>query len=259
MNRLRTTLYTAAVFCALVPLAAPADTPSIGLTLNGLFGNYNTGRGATNVPLLPIPIVRVRVPVKRFELFAEGLPPIGPLSYSDGRGGSQATRVSYGVAEARYSFDEERYTVGVGESLLNQVTYFRRPGPIEQSSRVAGFRMSARVRLSSGLRDRTDLTVAASPRMHAVQRTAVYPISNVCLPFVPPSQCRPQVFGFNDPEDASLIDASLARTHALGSLNISYGVRYMNYVAHYPLPGNPQADHERFVMPFVGLDSSLGH
>jgi hypothetical protein len=262
MNRLVRALATLAIVCAFAPVAVRADAPSVGVTVNGIVGTYNTGGGNTSVPVVPLPLFSLRIPVKRFAVLFEGVPPIGPIGYDDGRGGTQATKMSYASAEARYSFHDGRYALGIGETLLNQMTFYSLPQSVVQSSRVVGLRVSGIIRLSSGLTDRTELSLAASPRMHAVQRTAIT-AGTICglPPFGrpgPPAQCSPLVFGANDPEVASLVDAKLTREHAMGRYTLSYGLRYLNYFAHYPI-NDHIADHDRFIMPFVGFAAKLGH
>ncbi|MGZ3498309.1 MAG: hypothetical protein ACXWNJ_06665 [Vulcanimicrobiaceae bacterium] len=246
------------VVFAVMPVAARADRASVGVSFNWTFGTYQTGaHDARRLPVLPMPIFEVRVPIRRFEIYAEGLPPIGPVSYSDGLGADQSTKISYGAAELRYAFAGDRYVLGAGATLLNQATFYPYvpDGPYvsQQSSRVAGFRFSARIRLSAARDRHTDVYVAASPGMHAVQRTVV-PL-NVDTCFI---RCHPLVLGANDPESASLIDAKLTQTREYGRFTLSYGLRYLNYVAHYPQMKDALADHDRFVMPFLGMTVHLG-
>jgi hypothetical protein len=244
---------TLGLLCALAsPAAFAAEPPSIGVTLNGLLGSYNTGQGATTLPLVPLPIFEAHVPLGRLSIDAEGLPPIGPISYDDGRGATQATRIGYASAEVHYAFRGDRYAIGMGETLITQATTFPTLFVRRMSSRVAGFRFSGRIRLQSNRAGHTDLEIGASPRMHAVQRSVA--AVSVCGP----QGCVPRYFGFNDPEVASLADVKLTHERPLGRYGLLYGIRYFNYVAHYPAAPRQLADHDRFVMPFVGITAKLG-
>lgn len=243
------------------PCAVLADAPSAGVDMNLVLGRQKqSSQTSTSLPTIAVPMFSIRVPLKRFAIFAEGVPPIGPVAYGDGAGNMQATKISYMLAEARYSLPGDRFEVGVGTTLVNQATFYNRPYAMvnEQSSRVAGFRFSAAVRFENSLRATTELRIGLSPSMHGLQYSHFrYPIE-ICRPFPisagVPAACT-ALRGVNDPELASLVDVRATRGQRFGKFTLRYGMRYINYSARF-INGAP-ADRERLVMPFVGLEMPL--
>lgn len=250
----------AALLCG-APCAASADAPSAGVDLNLIVGRQKqSSQNSTALPTIPVPMFSVRVPVKRFAIFAEGVPPIGPVSYGDGAGNTQGTKISYMLAEARYRLPGDRLEIGAGTTLVNQATFYYRPYVMvnEQSSRVAGFRFSAAVRFENTLRASTELRVGLSPSMHGLQYSHFrYPIE-ICRPFPisggPSAGCT-ALRGVNDPELASLVDVRATRGQRFGRYTLRYGMRYINYSARFV--NGAAADRERLIMPFVGLELPL--
>lgn len=243
-----------ALFFGVAP--ALADSPSIGADLNLVIGRQKqSSQTGTSLPTVPVPMFSLKVPLRRFEIFAEGVPPIGPVAYGDGHGTTQATKISYMALEGRWRFLGDRASIGAGTALVNQATFYSRFGPAsEQSSRVAGLRLSARLRLENRLQSTTDFTMAFSPSMHGLQHTFLRFPAFVCYP--KQARCGP-VWSVDDAELASLVDVQAARTRRFGRYALRYGVRYINYSARFP-NGRP-ADRERLVMPFAGVVLSLGH
>jgi hypothetical protein len=68
-----------------------------------------------------------------------------------------------------------------------------------------------------------------------------------------PSGCRQLSDTFSDPESATQVDLSIRVAHRVwGSGEIVYGVRYLNYVAHYDdFPGR-LADRNVGFAPTIG-------
>jgi hypothetical protein len=194
------------------------------------------------------------VPIRRFAIFAEGVPPIGPVSYADGRGTTQATKISYMTLEGRWHLPGDRFTIGAGSTLVNQATFYSRFDPVsEQSSRVAGFRISAQARVENTLRATTDFTAAFSPSMHGIQHSYFRFPAISCTPT---KGCR-TFTSADDSELASFVDLQAAHGRRFGHYTLRYGLRYINYSAKYP--DGWAADRERLIMPFVGVEWGATH
>lgn len=243
------------------PPFAFADAPSAGVDLNLVIGHQKqSSQNTATLPNVPVPMFSLRIPVKRFGIFAEGVPPIGPVTYGDGDGNTQATKISYMVGEAQYRLPGDRFTLGLGTTLVNQATYYHRPYPMvdEQSSRVAGFRFSFAAKIENSIGASTELSVGVSPSMHGLQYSRfTYPLT-VCrpfpVPFGPPPGCT-KLRGVNDAEYAALVDVRATRAQRFGRYTFRYGVRYINYSARFP--NGWAADRERLIMPFAGLEVPL--
>lgn len=249
-----------ALFVAVLISIAPAlaDTPALGMNLNVVLGRQQqSSQRTTSLPTVPVPMLWAAVPIKRFTIFAEGVPPIGPVSYADGRGTTQATKISYMAFEGRWKVDASRFALGVGSTVVNQATYYGFRDPVtEQASRVAGFRVSAVARLEQTLRADTDFSMAFSPSMHGVQRSYLrYATRVLCTPTAPHIWTCSFVTDVNDSELASLADIQVARRLHFGRYALRYGLRYINYSARYP--NGMAADRERLIMPFVGMEYSI--
>lgn len=247
--------FAALVFLALFNAApALADSPTVGVNVNLILGRQQQSSSkSTSLPTVPLPAFSAKIPIGRFAISAEGVPPIGPVSYADGRGSTQATKISYMTMEGRFRLPGGRLTFGAGTALVNQATYYSRFTPVsEQSSRVAGFRFSATALLEQSLHAQTQVTAAFSPAMHGVQHSYFRFPRFVCYPSK--KYCR-GVTDVDDAESASLVDLQASRVQRFGRYGLRYGLRYINYSAKYP--DGFAADRERFVMPFVGMEFSI--
>ncbi len=261
------------VFCCFIlsllsaaPSAAVADAPSIGVDLNVVVGRQRqSSQNSTSLPTIPVPMFSVRIPVKRFAIFAEGVPPIGPVSYRDGNGSTQATKINYMLAEARYRLPGDRFAAGIGTTLVNQATFYNRPFVMvtEQSSRVAGFRFSLLAKLENRLNATTEVSIGISPSMHGLQyshfrfpfeKCPVAPIGPGFVGYVQTGPCT-AVHGVDDAEYASLVDLRATRGQRFGRYTLRYGLRYINYSARFP--DGWAADRERLIMPFAGVEVPL--
>lgn len=248
--------FIACLFMVFWPASARADSASIDATLNLTSGRQqqSTSR-STALPNVPIPTVGVRFPFKRFTLAAEGMPPIGPVPYN---GGYEATKLSYLDSELRWRTFDGRFEIGAGTTLINQVTYYDRSVfTPQQSSRVAGFRMSVSAQLEQTLRARTIFRIAGSPSMHGLQITRLALIECHGGVGFSGGSCAKVYREVHDAELASLVDILLSRTQRAGTLGFSYGVRYINYAARFTFR-DIAADRERLLMPFAGITVSLG-
>lgn len=228
---------------------APAASAVVGVNMNLFTGSYQgSRRQSSSLPVLPVPALTLKVPFSQFNFSVEDVPPIGPVSYGNGFGGMQSTKLAYFTSQLAWHTPKNRFEFGAGTTLINQITFYN-SFILDQSSRVAGFRMSLRVRMEQSAHGFSDLILATSPAMHGVQNTD---FNFRCAPMVPCSSSS------TDPEAASLVDVTAQRTQTLGALALLYGVRYLNYVAHFTATGGP-ADHDVGLMPFVGFTFGLGH
>ncbi len=249
-----------ALFTAVLFGVAPAfaDSPTVGVNVDLIAGGrqQQSSQKSTSLPTVAVPMFFANVPFKRFSVFAEGVPPIGPISYADGRGSTQSTKISYMTLEGRWHLPGDRFTIGAGSTLVNQATFYSVFDPVsEQSSRVAGFRFSASARLENSLRAATDLSAAFSPSMHGVQHSYFWPGVWACyLPNGAFQVCEP-AHAVDDSELASFVDLQASRVQRFGRYALRYGVRYINYSAKYW--NGVAADRERLIMPFVGFEFAI--
>jgi hypothetical protein len=278
-NRVARWLYAAAFFAILsCPVLARAGSPSVGVTAAIMAGTHDETSGRATLPLLPVPLINVRIPLNRFEIDAEGVPPIGPVPYSSSiRDVWRATKLSYGYAALRYRFNDV-FSVGIGETLYNQSTiytethvydgFFRTPNgtyPVTttssqsevDSSRVPGARYDVETRLPITTRSSLVARFAVTPAMHAIvfADDAFQTHSQTTAPITlrPFSSTR----SFGAPETASEVDASLALARHLGATTLTFGIRYLNYVARFNWSGR-LADRNTLVLPFIGFERALG-
>jgi hypothetical protein len=86
-----------------------------------------------------------------------------------------------------------------------------------------------------------------------VQYTSVPTALIFCPPNIGPCTFTPQTLTFADPENATQVDLSARVVHRIGrSGELLYGVRYLNYGAHYDdLPGE-LADRNVGIAPLIG-------
>lgn len=253
------TVWAAAVLALACTAAAPAaNRPAVGLTLNASIGTHRESTGEQHVPLLPLPLLTVRIPSNRFELELEGLPPV-TVAYDSGISlVSRNTRLSYLAGTLRYRFAHSGWTLGYGGILYNQVTTYTQmvavplpvcPGCSPQQtsqtqferSRVGGARYE--VGYSAPLSERRSISVmlGVTPALHAtVDEDFTF---------------RPS---FAEPESASQFDSQVRFTLQARRVTWLYGIRYINYRAHFDSNG-AIADQNTLVMPFVGALFPLGH
>jgi hypothetical protein len=253
--RILVALFVAALF-SVAP--AVADSPCVGVNVDVVAGGRQkqSSSRSTSLPTVPVPMFFANVPVKQFSIFAEGVPPIGPVSYADGRGTTQATKISYMMFEGRWRLPGDRFTIGAGSTLVNQATFYSRFDPVtEQSSRVAGFRVSAQARIEQSLLATTDISAAFSPSMHGIQHSYFkFPLF-ICHRTAPHvAVCKGET-DVDDSELASFVDLQALQSRRFGRYTLRYGLRYINYSAKYP--DGIAADRERLIMPFVGMEFAI--
>lgn len=274
-------LRVSAIALSLLLCAVPARAAqvAVGITSAFTFGTHEERQGRDAVPLLPIPLITLRVPLRRFEFVAEGVPPLGPIPYRSAYDGtSQSTLLSYAHAALRYRLDRH-FSIGIGETLYNQRTtyvqtqvfhgYVYTPGqdkvPLTltqtrtqvDASRVPGMRFELRGQWQIGKAQWIAGEVAVTPAMHAVVR-ATNRFESSIVTAAPIPAPKPFSYTFPAPETGSEVDASLTSGRRFGSYTLLFGVRYLNYIAHFNATGT-LADRNTLVLPFVGFERTFGH
>jgi hypothetical protein len=279
-------LVVALYFCT-AALPARATQIDLGVTAALASGTHQEQSGRSTVPLIPVPLLTLRIPMQRFEIFAEGVPPIGPVPYRGVMQGiSQSTLLSYMNASLRYRV-APHLSVGVGETIYNQsTTYSRRivthgfmyscqpfsgctSTPVTftnettqvDSSHVPGMRFEVLGNWPAGKNSWLSAGFAVTPSMHAVVRTSEWSQGWISpappLPLPVPGR-GPYRLGFNAPETGSQVDGSIAAGRRFGPYSIVYGLRYINYLARFNRDGS-LADRNTLLLPFVGFERTLGH
>jgi hypothetical protein len=244
-------------FCVLLalmlPAVASAGETTIGIALTGTHGTHRESGGVAQAPLIPAPVLAISHRVHRFELTAEGLPPLGPIGVANNGLGMRDISLTYADATLRYWNASGTLAFGAGQTLYNQRTRFVAfQDAYEQlndvnRSRISGMRYEVVGRVPLGRGDFMEAQFAVNPRLHGrytVMRQRVIKATG-------------QSFGFTSPpqgEAASQVDIGLRFVHGFAPFAVSYGVRYLNYTAAFTRPGSPFADSNSLVMPFVALE-----
>ncbi len=234
------------------------DRPSIGLTLNASIGTHEERTGRERVPLLPIPLLDVRVPFKHFEVEVEGVPSIGPVGYgSSVAAATRSTKISYVFGTLRYHVPNTRWSAGLGAILYNQETVTAQtttlpclnpctPAPFTVTeydrSRVGGMRYEIGYAIPLSPVGSLSLQIGLTPVMHATIHEALSPFNQT----------------LDEPERASQFDGQLRYAQQTRGVTWAYGVRYINYLAHFEGNG-ALSDRNSLLMPFAGLSFPLGH
>lgn len=239
------------------PQPVRADQTSIGVQLTGTHGTHRESDGTAVAPLIPVPIVTASQRFGCVELAAEGLPPMGPIHIANNPIGMQDISLTYLDTAVRYWNRTGTLAVGVGESLYNQRTNFARAldathfGTELDSSRVAGTRYEITGRLPLHGGKELLATLGVDPSMHGRYSYVTHVHSNA------------QDVTFSSPsswERASQVDANARFRDRIGDYAISYGVRYLNYVASYTQWPAPRfADANSLLMPYVGVQRFFGN
>jgi hypothetical protein len=257
-------------FVAIVGLAtatARAGETTIGLTLNAVIGAHSeSGNLSSTVPLVPVPMFTIAHRQGRFSIALEGLPPIGPVAFSNpAPGTASATKIGMLDGAFRYALPRGRTWIGLGETVINQTTVY---APVTNTfsvgtfvytntftqtdiSRVVGSRYEVGENLLSSGNRRLDLQIAVSPTMHArLDQLGATHSSNTR----PNSVLFISVLNLRTVETAALIDAQAAWSVKRGRSVLSVGLRYINYAAKFDTGG--EADRDRLVLPFLGWSTA---
>ena len=270
------------LFAAATPgaRAEPLDA-NLSLTLSALSGQHEIDGGhSTKLSFVPLPLGELTLRRGRDSIRLEGLPPVS-FRYGSTLEGA-TTRLSILNATLRHGFPGGWF-VGVGQTVYNQFTtyapvqgsfVYQRNFTIEpingseaQYSRVTGARLEAGRSFDLG-REHVEYSVSVNPRMRGIQFTRIPTFITDCIypprdPVAPgprptPISCSQRIDTFSDPENASQVDFSLRIAHRLSKRGaLLYGLRYLNYTAHYDdFPGQ-LADRNVGFAPVLGYRLKL--
>ncbi len=176
-----------------------------------------TGENASATTLAPLLTFDVRE--GRFQIVAEGLPPV-TVSHSSVTSGLESTNIAYDYGTLRYWFAPGRWAFGVGETVWNQRSkYLNTIAPVEfDSSRGAGprYELVNSIPIAKGS---VQISLATNPRMHA----------QLSSTFEPPDIYAPRVS-----EQESQVDAAISYVRQVAPRwRIEEGIRYINMSARY--------------------------
>jgi hypothetical protein len=250
-------------------LADPVET-SFAITVNPLTGQHDvTNGGVDRITLAPLPLGEFIVRVRNESIRIEGLVPV-TLTYGSGSGTS-ATTLAILNGTYRHAF-AGGWFVGAGQTVYNQSTtygfsdfdFVYRRGyvyePIDgreiQYSRVTGPRFEIG-RIARGKVSTLEFWVAANPKLHGVQYTRIPTSFDICS-YAPGGAflgcaLHSTTMTFADPENAGQIDITARIARRLSKHGeLLYGLRYINYTAHYDdFPGQ-LADRNVGFAPVIG-------
>ncbi|MEA2719986.1 MAG: hypothetical protein QOJ39_1850 [Candidatus Eremiobacteraeota bacterium] len=271
----RVTVMTAALFsfAAGTACAEPLEA-TLSVTVNALSGKHEIDGGHSDkLSFAPLPLAELTLRSGMESLRLEGLPPV-TFGYDTAGDGALSTRLSILNATYRHTFPGGWF-VGAGQTVYNQFTtyvpvngnFFYQRGFVSQPitgaeaqySRVTGIRVEAGRTLRFH-RDSVDVSAAVNPHMHGIQYTRIPTSLTVCQ--FPSNggaaNCAQQVFTFADPENASQVDLSARVAHRISKHGeLLYGLRYLNYSAHYDdFPGKT-ADRNVGFAPVLGYRAKL--
>jgi hypothetical protein len=253
---------------AAVAQAEPLEA-TFSLTINPMSGQHQVNGGEVDrLSFAPLPLAELTLRRRAESVRIEGLPPV-TFGYGGSGLGSQSTRLSIVNATYRHTFGHGVFA-GVGQTLYNQSTtyaatqsgyYYTRgftvdpiQGSEEQYSRVTGLRFELGTTINLK-HDRIELLAAANPKMHGIQYTRIPTPFDECS-FSSgggPPVCRQLVDTFADPENAAQVDLSARVAHKLSKHGeLLYGLRYLNYSAHYDEFPGQLADRNVGFAPTIG-------
>jgi hypothetical protein len=269
---------TTALFVSATAFACadPLDV-TFALTVNPLTGQHEVnGNHTDKLSFAPLPLGELIVRHGPDAVRVEGLPPV-TFGYNTSGDGAQSTQLSIVNATYRRTFGNGWFA-GVGQTIYNQFTtyvpvngtfnYIRGKSQIipifgseAQYSRVTGLRWELGRTIERG-RDRAEFWAAVNPKMRGIQYTQI-PTHDLCFVqvqrgVVQGTTCSKIVNTFADPENASQVDLTARVAHRIAKrAELLYGVRYLNYTAHYDdFPGQI-ADRNVGFAPLLGLRVKL--
>ncbi len=262
-----------AFFC-LLHCRAQAEQPSVGITLNAAIGTHVESSGTAQIPLAPVPIFSLQLPMRRFSIRAEVLPPFGPIAFHNGPLDLHSTKLGYAAGALFYAIPGTRTRLGIGATLINQQTGYSRSSSIPfysnhgqvigalttnevqtNRSHVAGARFVLVQQLARTPNGSLDVAIAVSPSMHATIYKDVVYTNSITIG----SYADTDTFGVSGkaPETASLVDLQIESRRRFNRLTLTYGLRYINYAAKFDVTGY-LADRNRLLLPFAGVEVPVG-
>jgi len=230
-----------AIFALAVSAASAAEHPArsatLGITVDPIAGEHVEPGGTTRFDGTPLLTIEGSARLGHLEVFAEGLPPVAPIT-SSGKLGSLSTTLSFVFSSARFYLDGQHVSLGLGETLYHQVT-LRSPSSERDTSNLTGLRYELRGIQQYG-RHQLSLAVEATPVMRGGVRVEF---------------ARQVQF---DGEQASQMELRLRDDWRAGShVDVVLGVRYINFAAAYVSDGS-LADRNKGVALTVGLLGRIG-
>ncbi len=261
------------VWANAVACADPVDA-TLAVTVNALNGHHEINGGHSDrLDFAPLPLGELTLRRNSESIRIEGLPPV-TFGYNSSGDGALSTRLAIVTATYRHTF-AGGWFAGAGQTVYNQFTtyvpvkgnfFYSRGlqvdvinGSEAQYSRVTGVRLEVGRIVQHG-RDRIEWWAAANPHLRGIQytriptfaSTCVGPITNGAGPSIP-AQCPQAVHTYADPENGSQVDISARVAHRISKNGeLLYGVRYLNYTAHYDdFPGQ-LADRNLGFAPVLG-------
>lgn len=242
-----------------LPAAARAGAAEtdVGIALTGTHGTHRESSGTAQAPIIPAPILAASHRWARWEVLAEGLPPVGPIGVANNGLGMRNIALTYANAGARYWNAAGTFAFGLGETLYNQhtgVAVLQSPSyqiNDVQYSRVVGVRYEivARVRRPGG--GYWEAMFATDPAMHGrytYTRTGTPRGGGRGIQFTAGPYW----------ERASQVEGGVRFVQPFGAFALSYGVRYLNYTAAFTGRfSSPFADANSLLMPFVGIQRTF--
>jgi hypothetical protein len=255
--------------CALLmqlPVLADPVTANAGITLDFLDGNHESGAGIARITFIPLPLVDADARYRHTALHVEGLPSVTFSYGSKSLEGASATRLSILNTSIRQYLGGS-FFIGVGQTVYNQRTSYdvasqtTRLRTVGQESRVTGLRFEAGLNEAISSSTHLRATLAVNPVMHGVQYSTVATVRRNCTVINDPAFAACPTSELTDPERSSQFDISISLAKQLRRGELIYGVRYLDYVAHYSEIGQPGdgllADRNVGIMPLIGYRVKL--
>ncbi len=253
-------LLLCAVVLAIASLssAALASTTNVGLSAIVVNGLHREMNGTSSVSAVPAPVLWISHRTGRFTLFGEVTSSLGPTPVSNtGNGfgtGLSSVQLSYLNVLLRYHLNA-RTEIGLGETVYNQRSTYSNPfstlPPQIDTSRVVGMRYEIRERLYGTMHSNLTTHLAFNPHLSA---NLIESQSDGDGDHGDPGISEPIVT--TQPEAGSQIDAALTNSVQNKRYTVSYGLRYVNMQMFFQ--SGELADRNSFVMPFIGVSTTVG-
>jgi hypothetical protein len=225
--------------CMCAPAGAdPTENASLGITLDPVLGEHVEPSGTSSFNGAPLLTVEGSARYGNVELYAEGLPPIIPLT-SSGTLGSLSTTLGFLFSDARYYVDGRHVSLGAGETLYHQVTV-RMPSGVIDTSNIAGLRYELRGVETYG-KSALSLAIEATP----VMRGGVTADIDGQLGFAGELAAQTELRLRDDYRVSDHVD-------------LLFGARYINFAAQYVSSGG-LADRNKGVAFTVGALARIGN
>ena len=199
-------------------------------------------------PSIPAPIFFGTHRFGRFELEAEGIPPLGDFKVGNSSLGLTAIALAYFAPSMRYDLTSKTW-LGLGETIYNQQSKYQNAWSTEiDRSRVVGLQYQVGVTVHQTMRSHLEVQLALNPHMSAnLGQQATDFFGNGT------SHIRPWT---SVPESGSQFDALVMNTVHYRRLELVYGLRVINLTMHFA--DGSLADQNRFTMPFIGIAAPVG-